>query len=186
MSEVNETSCGDCTVCCLALRIDEFGKQAGVMCQHCTGKGCGIYETRYDVCRGFLCGYRLLPKLGEAWRPDRSGVLVIVLGPPDIPEEYQTSGHGMHFIIVGGEKAVLRPGFADYVGTLVSRHVPVYLSADSPKTLINKYLEKLVAEKRKQAVLDMLLHLYRQHVEYRAMNKWRPLPWVELPETPAP
>jgi hypothetical protein len=181
MSDFSETSCGGCTVCCLALNITEFGKQAGVMCQHCTGAGCGIYETRYDVCKGYLCGYRQLPKLGDAWRPDRSGVLITILGPEDIPEEHRTSGHGMHFIIVGGEKAILRPGFADYLTTLVSRNVAVYLSADSPKTLINKYLQKLVSEKNKPGILQMLLHLYRQHVEFRAMNKQRPLPWVEMP-----
>jgi hypothetical protein len=181
MSDLNETSCGDCTVCCLALRIDEFGKQAGTMCPHCTGKGCGIYETRYDVCRGFLCGYRLLPQLGEGWRPDRSGVLIIVLGPEDLPEPHRKGGHGMHFIVVGGEKAITRPGFAEYITTLVSRQVAVYLSADSPKTLINKYLEPLAADGNKAGVLEMLLHLYRQHVTYRSMNDWRPLPWVELP-----
>ena len=174
-------SCGTCAVCCKALRIVEFSKPAGVLCQHCTGTGCGIYETRYEVCRGYLCGWRILPKLGEAWRPDRSGVLLDLLESKDLPEEHRAAGNGVNFIIVGGEKAILRPGFAEYVTTLVSRNVAVYLSADSPRTLINKYLRTQVAEKNKPAVIEMLLHIYRQHVALREMKKEPPLPWVEMP-----
>ena len=175
-----ETSCGSCTVCCLSLNIHEFGKQAGAMCQHCTGSGCGIYEERYDVCKGFLCGYRLLPKLGEAWRPDRNGILILVLEGKDLPPGHEAAGHALHFMVVGGEKAILRPGFAEYISTLVSRDVGVYLSADSPKTLINKYLKELVAKKDKDGVVAMLLHIYRQHVTYREMQNWLPLPFIEI------
>ena len=174
-------SCGSCTVCCKVLRIAEFSKPAGVMCQHCTGSGCGIYETRYDVCKGYLCGWRLLPRLGEAWRPDRSGILIGVMEVEDLDEEHRPAGNGMNFIVVGGEAAIRRPGFVDYVSTLVSRNVAVYLSADSPKTLINKYLRKQVAANDKAAVLEMLLHIYRQHVALREINKQLPLPYIEIP-----
>ena len=62
--------CGDCTVCCHSLRVIELDKPAGIYCQHCVpGKGCGIYETRFDICRTFLCGWRQVPQLGDAWRP---------------------------------------------------------------------------------------------------------------------
>jgi hypothetical protein len=183
MTEAPDTgnSCGTCTVCCLALRIDEFTKPAGQMCQHCTGGGCGIYETRYDVCRGFLCGWRILPQLGGAWRPDRSGILLLPVESKDVPEEHRAAGNGMQFVILGGEKAILRTGFAEYVSTLVKRNVAVYMSADSPKTLINKYLTAQVAMENRPAVIEMLLHIYRQHVQLREINKWKPLPWVEMP-----
>lgn len=174
------TSCGSCTVCCLALGIKEFDKPAGVICQHCTGSQCGIYETRYDVCRSFLCGWRMIPQLGDAWRPDRSGILMMVVEAKDVPQEHRASGNGMQFVILGGEKAILRAGFADYVGTLVSRNVAVYLSADSPKTLINRYLREAVAAKDKASILKMLVHIYRQHVELRRINDRKPLPWIEL------
>lgn len=180
MAEEPEPSCGTCTVCCLSLNIHEFGKQAGVMCQHCTGTGCGIYEERYDVCKGFLCGYLVVAKLGEAWRPDRCGVLIMVLEGDKVPEEYKAANNALHFVVVGGEKAILRPGFAEYIMTLVSRDVGVYLSADSPKTLINKYLKELVAAKDKPGVVAMLLHIYRQHVTYRQMQNWLPLPFIEI------
>jgi hypothetical protein len=164
----------------MALRIEEFGKESGVMCQHCTGAGCGIYETRYDTCRGFLCGWRMVSQLGDAWRPDRSGVLILTVEVNDMPEEHRASGRGMQFVILGGEKAILRPGFAEYLSTLVKRNVAVYLSADSPKTLINKYLAPLVAVKNESGVVEMLLHIYRKHVEMRSLNQWRPLPWIDL------
>jgi hypothetical protein len=158
----SENSCGACAVCCLALRIDEFSKPAGTMCQHCTGTGCGIYETRYEVCRGFLCGYRMVPALGDAWRPDRSGILILTMEQKNVPEEHRAAGMGMQFVILGGEKAIRRRGFAEYVATLVSRNVAVYMSADSPKTLINKYLVKQAAAKDHAAMVKMLVHIYRK------------------------
>ncbi len=174
-------SCGDCVMCCLALRIEEFGKPAGTLCQHCTGKSGGINETRFEVCRGFMCGYRILPVLGDAWRPDRSGILIMIVEQKDIPEEHRAAGPGKQFVILGGENAIQRPGFAGYVSTLVSRNVAIYMSADSPKTLINKYLVQQVVAKRNAAVLKMLIHIYRKHIELRDHNRWKPMPWIRLP-----
>jgi hypothetical protein len=181
MSEATENSCGNCTVCCMALRVVEFDKPAGTLCQHCLpGKGCGIYQTRYDICRTFLCGWRMVPQLGEAWRPDRSGVLILTQEKDQVPEEHRAAGPGVNFVILGGEKAIRRQGFAEYVSTLVSRNVAVYQSADTPKTLINKYLRERVADKNNAAVVEMLLHLYRKHVELRALKNWSPMPWIEI------
>jgi hypothetical protein len=174
-------NCGDCTVCCMALRIIELDKVAGIFCQHCLpGKGCGIYETRPEVCRSFHCGWRQVPQLGEAWRPDRSGVLIITQDVEKLPEEHRASGPGMNFVILGGEKAISRPGFAEYVITLVARNVAVYLSADTPKTLINPYLQKQAADHNIPAVTEMLIHIYRQHVELRRRENLPPMPWIEI------
>src|SRR5581483_1379015 len=127
----------------MALNVIEIGKEAGIYCRHCIpGKGCGIYETRFDICRTFLCGWRMVPALGPEWRPDKSGILMLMQEPAKLPEAHRAAGHGINFVILGGEKAILRPGFADYVAILVARNVAVYLSADTPKTLINRYLEK--------------------------------------------
>ena len=99
-------SCGDCTVCCMALNVEEIGKKAGILCEHCTPKGCGIYETRFEVCRGFLCGWRMVPQLGDDWRPDRSGVLILGMPADKLPEEHRAVGNGAQFMILGGEKAL--------------------------------------------------------------------------------
>jgi hypothetical protein len=173
--------CGNCTVCCMALRVIEIGKEAGIYCRHCLpGKGCGIYETRFEICRTFLCGWRLVPELDAAWRPDKSGILMLRQEVAKLPEAYRAAGIGMNFVILGGEKAILRPGFAEYVTTLVKRHVAVYLSADTPKTLINQYLQKQAAAHDIAAVREMLLQIYRQHVKLRALNNLAPMPWIEV------
>jgi|SRR5665213_511720 len=172
--------CGSCTVCCMALRVIDLDKEAGRTCKHCLpGKGCGIYETRFEVCRGFLCGWRLVPQLGEAWRPDKSGILMLTQEVAKLPEVYRAAGPGVNFMILGGEKAILKPGFADYVTTLVTRDVAVYLSADTPKTLINPYLVKQATSGNIPAVTEMLLHIYQQHVKLRALNNLSPMPWIE-------
>jgi hypothetical protein len=73
-------ACGGCVVCCITPILDdpEIQKAAGVRCRHCSGSACKIYENRPQPCRGFFCGWRLHSGLGDEWRPDRSGVLILV------------------------------------------------------------------------------------------------------------
>src|SRR5512138_2208001 len=73
--------CGACTACCTHLKIDtpELQKFAGSDCEHLLPqRGCGIYERRPPICRGFHCAWRQLRVMPEDWRPDLSGVLVVV------------------------------------------------------------------------------------------------------------
>jgi hypothetical protein len=160
-------SCGECVVCCQWLDIETEGlsKKAGVLCQHCHGGGCGIYQTRPKLCRNFFCGWRLIPSLGDDWRPDKSGVMILVVTEP--PRQYSGAATGFKFVVLGGEAAILRPGFVDYVSLLVSRQVAVYLSADSPKTLVNEYLAPLAAAGDIAGSTQMLLHIYHLHLEAR-------------------
>ena len=49
-------SCGDCSMCCKLLKIeeDEINKPANQWCKHCRpGAGCTIYNDRPLVCRAF-------------------------------------------------------------------------------------------------------------------------------------
>ncbi len=47
-------SCGSCSHCCTVLRVVELHKVAGEHCIHQRGSaGCGIYETRPQVCREY-------------------------------------------------------------------------------------------------------------------------------------
>jgi len=169
----SSNECGDCFACCRALPIiqPELKKEAGVLCPHHNGgrHGCTIYETRPTVCRGFLCGWRLVPELGDSWRPDRSGILPVLVEKADVPENHRAAGDGFNFIIIGGEPAIRRSAFADYVGTLVRRSVAVYLSDGTPKTLINPYLEKQAAMRDLAGLTTMLLHIYRLHLEQKKL-----------------
>jgi hypothetical protein len=157
-------SCGTCVMCCEWLDIETEGlsKKAGILCQHCTGQGCGIYQTRPKLCQTFFCGWRVIPKLGDDWRPDKSGVMILLV-EKNVPPQYSGAITGFNFVVLGGEAAILRPGFAEYLSRLVSRQVAVYLSADSPKTLINEHLLPLVGDLARTT--GMLLHLYRLHLE---------------------
>ena len=167
-------------MCCTALPIEgeEFAKPSGITCRHCTSTGCGIYQTRYTICRTFICGWLLLPALDESWRPDRSGILIRAIEPHELPEEFRAAGTGLHFTLLGGEASIRRPGFADYVATLIRRDVAVWLSADSPRTLINPYLKPAAMAHDGDSVIKMLLHLYGLHVELRKSRGQKPLPWI--------
>lgn len=75
-----ERGCGDCSACCSGvLRIEsaEISVGPGRPCRHC-GAGCGIYQSRPDVCRQFVCGWLVRGSPLPDWmRPDRSGVIVL-------------------------------------------------------------------------------------------------------------
>jgi hypothetical protein len=67
--------CEGCSVCCTVLGVEKLGKPPDCTCVHVTAAGCGIYATRPQVCRQYLCSW-LLGLGQEGDRPDRSGVLV--------------------------------------------------------------------------------------------------------------
>jgi hypothetical protein len=70
-------SCGSCSMCCKVFRVPEFEKPAGQWCRHTVhGKGCAIHETRPQVCRAFFCHWMRNAGLDDAWRPDRSKLVL--------------------------------------------------------------------------------------------------------------
>jgi hypothetical protein len=73
-------SCGDCSMCCKLLGIDEqdIKKPVNEWCTHCNpGAGCRIYDNRPPVCRGFGCEWLVdSANLGEEWKPSRSKIVV--------------------------------------------------------------------------------------------------------------
>ena len=70
--------CGSCDACCVVfeIQVPEIAKAAGVPCRNLTKSGRAIYASRPDMCRKWLCGWRVIPGLPENWRPDLSGILV--------------------------------------------------------------------------------------------------------------
>jgi Fe-S-cluster containining protein len=72
-------ACGSCTLCCKVFRIIEVDSPPGQWCRHCVpGKGCSIYETRPDPCRGFFCMWMSQPGLGPEWKPEKSKIVLRV------------------------------------------------------------------------------------------------------------
>jgi hypothetical protein len=159
---LSRRECGPCQACCRELKIDvpELKKKAGVDCPHLTSAGCGIYETRPPVCRGFLCGWRLFNDLDDSWRPDLSGVLIVKREVSTMPAEYRAAGFGISLVITGGDAAILRPGFAEYVVRLLKKNIGVQMSATSPATLLNHHLDAETAGQDMEETRRSLLRLY--------------------------
>jgi hypothetical protein len=68
--------CGQCSVCCIDLRIDE--KPPGAACPMLAGAGrCSTYAMRPDGCREYDCLWRRVDEdlLTDFERPDRAGVV---------------------------------------------------------------------------------------------------------------
>ena len=76
---LSNRECGDCRVCCIVPEIKEpeVVKAGGVRCAHLCESGCSIHEAKPSACREFNCAWRVMPELGEGWRPDRIGLLGI-------------------------------------------------------------------------------------------------------------
>ncbi len=136
-------SCGDCTACCVWLRIDELDKPPGVPCRNLApGGGCGIHPDRPEVCRRFFCHWMTDPELGDDWRPDRAGFLIAadrgrmrlnVVPDPDRPDAWEAApwrdtlrGWAMEgffegllvIVSVGGQARAVLPDREEPLGTL--------------------------------------------------------------------
>ncbi len=73
-------ACGECQACCngwLAAEIYGHRMGSGVPCRFLGPKGCGIYESRPELCRSFVCGWlRPGSPFPEHWRPDKVGFII--------------------------------------------------------------------------------------------------------------
>ena len=81
--------CGDCVACCKVFKIPELNKPRYVLCTHCTGTGCGIYDTRPNDCRTFYCLWRRIEAMPDSARPDQLGIVFAIESylPPRMPFE---------------------------------------------------------------------------------------------------
>ena len=69
-----QRQCGECGLCCKVVAYPELDKPRGVWCRHyLPHKGCGIHETRPDVCRRFFCLWITNAEFGEEWQPNKAG-----------------------------------------------------------------------------------------------------------------
>jgi hypothetical protein len=69
--------CGDCTLCCKVMAIEELAKPVGSWCTHCKpGRGCLIYADRPAECRSFSCLWLVNDLLDERWKPNKSKLVL--------------------------------------------------------------------------------------------------------------
>jgi len=76
-------SCGECTLCCRLLPVDDYvaidgrelpgalHKPAGERCPHQRHNGCAIYDRRPDCCRMWSCRWLTSDDTRDIRRPDR-------------------------------------------------------------------------------------------------------------------
>jgi hypothetical protein len=70
-------TCGDCTLCCKVMAIEELAKPAGSWCPHCKPRrGCLVYEGRPGECQTFSCLWLVNELLDERWKPNRSKLVL--------------------------------------------------------------------------------------------------------------
>ncbi|HVW75065.1 MAG TPA: hypothetical protein VHC39_15620, partial [Rhizomicrobium sp.] len=140
---VPDRECGNCTVCCVALRVDDPGlkKPAGEPCRHLGQQGCTIYQTRYAICRSWMCGWRLQPELDDSWRPDRSGVLLIP--EPNTKPGYAALGYKVQ---LASRTALASPEVLNKLCGYIAAATPLWLSlAGVPtKVFLNPELGPLI------------------------------------------
>jgi len=68
--------CGKCSLCCKVLDVHELHKPSGKWCSHYKpGRGCTIYETRFEICRGYECMWKQ-GMLSDEWFPADSKIVL--------------------------------------------------------------------------------------------------------------
>jgi hypothetical protein len=130
-----ERPCGDCTVCCTVKPINtpELTKAPGLACRHCLAPGgCGIYETRFPVCREYRCAWKILAWIPEDLRPDRCGVLIDI-------DESSAPGRELEATLLAFRDPAdfeAHP-IPDIVASLIEQGVLVYLARPGPPGMLN-------------------------------------------------
>lgn len=119
--------CGPCVACCDFLRIEDTAlqKPANTLCPHCAaGAGCAVYASRPQVCRKWHCAWRQYKFVEDDWRPDVSGLVMIVDGMDPVRVE---------FVVLARDKYLLTVRFATAVAKLLAVGALVSLSIPGPR-----------------------------------------------------
>ncbi len=121
--------CGECTLCCKVMAIEELAKPASSWCPHCKpGRGCLIYANRPAECRAFSCLWLINDLLDQHWKPSKSKLVLTtsedgieVRCDPGFPDawrkepfrseihQWAVSGeaHDITVIVIIGERMIL-------------------------------------------------------------------------------
>lgn len=122
-------TCGDCTLCCKVMAIEEIAKPAGQWCRHCKpGRGCVVHDSRPGECRAFNCLWLIDERFGPHWKPGKSKIVLTastdgleIRCDPGFPDAWRKQpfrseigalaeageAHDVTVLVISGEKMVL-------------------------------------------------------------------------------
>ncbi|HXL98838.1 MAG TPA: hypothetical protein VN932_02835 [Rhizomicrobium sp.] len=123
---VPNRQCGECNACCRYLTVNttEIVKLPNVLCGHWKG-GCTIHENWPTICRDFFCGWRLFDNLSDAWRPDRSNILVQLHAPTE-------AGPAADLILLGPLGDSMTGELLNYIAALIEAGYRAFLALPGP------------------------------------------------------
>jgi hypothetical protein len=122
-------ACGECTLCCKIMAIEEFAKPAGVWCSNCKpGHGCLVYASRPFECEAYSCLWLTDDRFDQRWKPSKSKLVLTasqdgieIRCDPGFPDAWRkepfrteihkwaASGetHDVTVVVIVGEKMIL-------------------------------------------------------------------------------
>lgn len=140
--------------------IDALHKPAGVRCSNCQPDNlCAIYDERPNPCRAFLCGWRLIAQLGEDWRPDRCGILLMPAEHAALPRDGPTTGIQ---ILLAHAGAIHKRELPGLIAAWIEAKLPVFLAISlasgnpSKAAHLNSALDDIVRRKDQPAMIHLL------------------------------
>jgi hypothetical protein len=158
--------CGECSLCCTVLRVDELDKLGGVTCEHVLAHGgCRIHPTRPGICRGYRCLW-LRGGLELDDRPDRLGAVVDIL----------TEGHTTRLSIQEAHAGAFDA--SPRLHEIVDRYrgsMPVRLVEAGNVMDPDRPFRVLLANGEEQRILGEFVEIYRDGVKIGVQR----MPWFE-------
>ena len=166
--------CGECTVCCIVLHIDDenFKKPADQVCANLMEKGgCKIYSKRPFVCQDWYCAWRFMAQIDETWRPDRSGILL------------QSDENGIIFQPIRDPKSVLtNERVIELIGGGVAQGIPMSMSIPTQKGFrsysipLNEHLEAAVQTRNLVTIQTKMVEL----IDFASAQNTSLIPILEI------
>jgi hypothetical protein len=186
MNPVPGRECGGCAACCIELHINApaLQKLAGVRCANLKADcRCAIYETRPKVCADFECGWRLMAALGDDWRPDRSGIILIPKTTGN-PPGYRADS-GVQIMLLRGD-AIHKKELPGLIAAWVTARAPVFLTLAAPLGYLAKsaFLNESVAGAVRRNDRAGLIDALQEVAEELRRQKLEPADFSAMPSAP--